>query len=362
MYEKNDVELIDIDYIEKYEISDFEKIPKDPIISVLMLTYNHDKFVSQAIEGIINQKTIYSFELVIGEDCSTDVTRQIVLDYQKKYPHIIRVITSDKNVGIVRNNIRTENSCRGKYIALCEGDDYWFDFTKIQKQVTFMEDNPDVGLIHSDVDQLINDTGVVIRNFNKTNGVDYSFCFDVFTAILVGQYSIHTCSVCAKRKLFVDAIRDVDLAREAETNMGDLQRWLYIAKNSKIHYINESYAVRRVLTDSASFISDKIKRLKFNEWSRKIRFHFAEKYRDDITKECHTIVQLNLYEIQLYKSYLFTDKTLAVHSIKNIYRVKNRATIRHLILFIGGYSRLAKLFIKPVVFVAKKFTNSINLT
>jgi len=92
-----------------------------------MITYNHERYIIQAIQGVLMQKTDFPIELIIGEDCSTDRTREIVFDYQKKYSDRIRVITADNNVGMMNNSSRTMAACRGKYIALCEGDDYWTD-------------------------------------------------------------------------------------------------------------------------------------------------------------------------------------------------------------------------------------------
>src|ERR1700690_2758382 len=112
---------------------------KEPLVSVKMITYNHAPYITRAIEGVLQQKTTFPFELIIGEDCSTDGTREIVFAYQKKYPDIIRVITSDKNVGMNINGLRTIKAGKGKYIALCEGDDYWHNPEKLQKKVDFLK-------------------------------------------------------------------------------------------------------------------------------------------------------------------------------------------------------------------------------
>jgi len=112
-----------------------------PLLSILSITYNHEKFISQAIDSWLMQKTNFDIEIVIGEDCSTDNTLQIIKEYQKRYPHLIKIITSDTNVGMQANFIRTLEACNGKYIALCEGDDYWTDPLKLQKQVDFLENN-----------------------------------------------------------------------------------------------------------------------------------------------------------------------------------------------------------------------------
>ena len=117
-----------------------------PLVSVRMSTYNHEKFIAQAIEGVLMQKTEFPFELIIGEDCSTDRTREIVVDYANRYPEIIKPILHEKNVGSKLNGRACKAACRGKYIAICEGDDYWIDPLKLQKQVDFMESHPDFSM------------------------------------------------------------------------------------------------------------------------------------------------------------------------------------------------------------------------
>jgi glycosyltransferase involved in cell wall biosynthesis len=111
-----------------------------------MITYNHEKFIAQAIESVMMQKTNFPIELIIGEDCSTDNTRAICIEYQKKYPKIIELQLPEINKGMTRNCIENMLAAKGKYIALCEGDDYWTDPLKLQKQVDFLEANPDYSL------------------------------------------------------------------------------------------------------------------------------------------------------------------------------------------------------------------------
>ena len=119
---------------------------KHPFISVVMLAYNHEKYIIQAIEGVLMQQTTFPFELIIGEDCSTDNTRQICIEYREKYPDIIRLLLPENNLGVVQNSNNTIAATRGKYMAFCEGDDYWTDPLKLQKQVDFLESNPDYSI------------------------------------------------------------------------------------------------------------------------------------------------------------------------------------------------------------------------
>ena len=141
------------------------------MLSVLMVTYNHDKYISKAIETVLDQKTKFNFELVIGEDCSTDNTRNIIEEYRKKQPNKIRLFSGDKNVGSTQNEITIVKASKGKYLAFCEGDDYWTDPFKLQKQVDFLEANPDYGLVHSDVNHFNQKTGELTIAYNKRSDI-----------------------------------------------------------------------------------------------------------------------------------------------------------------------------------------------
>lgn len=132
------------------ETSDPEKLCEHPVVSVNMITYNHEPYIRQAIEGVMMQKTDFEFELVIGEDASTDKTREICFEYQKRYPDKIRVLWWHENLyrnphPAGGNSRRVSARCRGEFIALCEGDDYWIDPLKLQKQVDVMRKHPNVG-------------------------------------------------------------------------------------------------------------------------------------------------------------------------------------------------------------------------
>ena len=132
--------------IPAFEISNLSRMAPEPLVSVVVVTYNHEKYIEQAIEGILAQQCDFPFELIIGEDKSTDKTLEICLNYQEKHPDLIRVVTWRENLGISENYLRSIGRSRGKYIALLEGDDYWIDPAKLTKQVALMEQFPDTSL------------------------------------------------------------------------------------------------------------------------------------------------------------------------------------------------------------------------
>ena len=133
------------------EVADWERLSASPAVSVCMITYNHERFIAQAIEGALMQRTDFAVELVIGEDCSTDGTRAIVRDYGARYPDRIRLLLLERNLGAMPNFIATLSACRGQYIALCEGDDYWTDPCKLQKQMDFLNAHRECSMCFHDV-------------------------------------------------------------------------------------------------------------------------------------------------------------------------------------------------------------------
>lgn len=115
----------------------------ETLLSVCCITYNHGKFISQAVDSFLMQRTDFKYEILVGDDCSTDGTRALLDEYALKHPDRIKLVTSKNNVGANNNAIRTIKAAKGKYIALCDGDDYWINSDKLQKQVDFLENNPD---------------------------------------------------------------------------------------------------------------------------------------------------------------------------------------------------------------------------
>ena len=114
-----------------------------PLVSVCMMTYNHEKFISKALDSILMQKVNFKYEIVLGDDFSTDNTRKIITEYEHKNKGIFNLLFHTKNIGAHLNQISTMHACQGKYIAMLEGDDYWTDPGKLQKQVDFLEGNED---------------------------------------------------------------------------------------------------------------------------------------------------------------------------------------------------------------------------
>ncbi len=131
-------------------------------LSIIMLTYNHEKFIAEAIEGVLMQETNFDFELLVANDHSTDRTEDVVAEYRERHPGIIKGFNNKKNLGPRFNFIKAYETTNGDYIAMCEGDDFWTDPAKLQKQVDFLEAHEDYVLCFHDID-LVDEGGALFR-------------------------------------------------------------------------------------------------------------------------------------------------------------------------------------------------------
>jgi glycosyltransferase involved in cell wall biosynthesis len=118
-------------------------------VSVLIITYNHEAYIQQTLDSVLSQKTDFPFEIVIGDDASTDATVELLEDYERRFPNIVKVLTTAQNLGVVPNYLRTLAACQGDFIAHLDGDDYWIDDEKLQKQVNTMEKDPQVTICYT---------------------------------------------------------------------------------------------------------------------------------------------------------------------------------------------------------------------
>lgn len=206
-------------------------------VSVFIITYNQEQYIAQTIESILMQKTNFNYQLVIGEDCSTDQTRSICESYATKYGGKIKLLPElDKNIGLISNYMRTIKECDGKYIAICDGDDYWIDENKLQKQVDFLETNLDYSIVYTGVRKLFKDgkTFDSVYNLEQKNPDFDDLIFNNF---------IHSVTVLFKN------IQNTEEVPFWFVNFpfGDWQTYLWVIKDgSKIHFFDDITAVYRM--------------------------------------------------------------------------------------------------------------------
>lgn len=266
------------------------------MVSICMVTYNQEKYIAQAIDSILMQKVNFDYEIVIGEDFSTDRTREIVLDYKAKYPNQIKLLLQDNNIGLVKNFIATLIACTGKYIAILEGDDYWTDSSKLQKQVDFLEENPDYGLVH---------TAIKIYNQNKNKMLkgDFGNAANTFNDLLI-KNEIYPLTVLFRNDLVKSYLSKFYLESLTWKTL-DYPIWLWIAFKSKIKYFSDCTAVYRLAENSLSrpqCIKDKIA---FTNSIFEIKKFFAKEFGCD--KEILNAMFLSNAAMKIKKGLLIGD-------------------------------------------------------
>ncbi|MEI7525469.1 MAG: glycosyltransferase [Mariniphaga sp.] len=222
-------------------------------VSVAMITFNHEHFIAQAIESVLMQQTDFDYELVIAEDCSTDGTRAIVQAYKDRYPSRIRLLLPEQNQGMNANFVATLNACRGKYIAILEGDDYWIDPLKLQKQVIFLERNPEfVGCFHNTEERYEESIKASTLYCSFKHAMSISFK-DLSYANL-----IPTCSVILVKKYIINLPQWF-----SKMPMGDWPLHLINAQFGDYWYIPHVMGVHRLTTTSTWALQDQKRNIQF---------------------------------------------------------------------------------------------------
>ena len=275
-----------------------------PLVSICCLTFNHEKYINECLNGFIIQKTNFPFEVLIHDDASTDNTANIIRKYESDYPEIIKPIYQSVNQyskGIRVNTVFNFSRARGKYIALCEGDDYWFDPYKLQKQVDFLEANPEYGLIHSEFDTYYQETGFFLKNTHQKLNVNIQNECSLKYWNLFGKSlaTIKTLTVCF-RKEYLEKYFELPISTWI---IGDFPLFFLIAQQAKIGYLSESTAVyRTVSTGSASNVGKNYaNRIPMLKTIVDIRTYFLRNFQLSIKDYTNTLLrdinQLIIYSI-----------------------------------------------------------------
>jgi glycosyltransferase involved in cell wall biosynthesis len=205
-------------------------------VSVCMITYNHAPYIAQAIEGVLGQRTDFAFELVIGEDCSTDNTRQICEQFARQHPGTIRLLPGEPNMGVSCNFLRTLNACTGRYVAFCEGDDYWQKPDKLQVQVGVLEAHSSATLTAGGAQILYQDTQQVTQDVRN---LEYFTFNDLLEDNVLGSA---TASILVRR----DCISEKDKSLLAQSPIGDWTLSLVCLAHGDGIYLREPMSCYRI--------------------------------------------------------------------------------------------------------------------
>lgn len=285
------------------------------LVAIKCLTYNQEKYIRKCLDGFVMQKTNFPFVAIVHDDASTDGTSQIIEEYAKKYPGIIKPIIENENqwskhdgfLGrVVREAIDVYSP---KYVALCEGDDYWIDPLKLQKQVDAMEADEDISMCYTR-------SKCFSESRNQYTIVRSIDCIDFRTFLLYDETI--TLTVLCKNDIYSQYYTEFEQQRK-EWLMGDTPVWLWMCKNGKIKALEDITAVYTAHQGSASRTKTYLQHKKFNKSALDIRLFFIEKYND-----CMDLIPYlydKYYRANMSDAYDFGEM---LECLKNFYKIKEK--------------------------------------
>lgn len=257
-------------------------------VSVIVITYNHEKFIKQALDSILMQKVDFKYEILIGDDASTDSTPEILNEYKKLYPDIINLYLNSVNLGATRNAYNLLISAKGKYLASCEGDDYWSDKYKLRDQINFLERNKEfIGCCHKF--NIVNEKGNICKGY-KINWVKFKTVFDIydFDGIKLPSHV----STFVRKNIFLDKKKDYTILYKSNRMISDRVLYFLYLTEGKIFTLNKVMSCYRLHNLSKDNIT--IKYFKFND--------------NKILEELKILLDMEIYYKKTQNKKIFFDK------------------------------------------------------
>ncbi|WP_027377056.1 glycosyltransferase [Kaistella palustris] len=319
-------------------IQEAAEIVANPLLSVIIITYNQEKYIRQTVESILAQSCDFDFEIIIGDDCSTDRTRTIIRKLQKKHSKTVRLLLQEKNQGITKNYLSALALCRGKYIAQIAGDDYWNNPLKVQKQVDILKSNPEIGLIYTDVDFYHEETRKTEHAVFKNNPNRHSLSFE--------DHLLKKGFIAPMTWMYRSELSPLKFSYTEDYADESFPYILDLLQHSKVFYLDEVTAVRRVIPESASHQTDIQKNYKYLKGVFKIQKEYLRKYNasPEFEKE---VLSGNYIELLPFALQLKDEKFIA--ETKSFFKENSLS-----------YSALERLS-NTVVALEKRSSNKVNL-
>lgn len=283
-------------------------------VSVCMITYNHERFIAQALDSALMQQVDFDYEIVVGEDCSTDATREILLAYQEKFPERIRLLLPEKNLGMMRNFAETIKACRGEYIALLEGDDYWTSPDKLQKQVDFLEVNKDCVAAFHNV-EIVHEEDSEKNRLYYENDMKKKYNRNDFA----GGNFVQTCSVIFRSQAF-----SCFPSWCKAMPMGDWPLHILNSEHGSYGYINEVMAAYRVHCDGVWSCVDRKKILErsiiaANIMKSEFDYNFVKKLKKTINRWKFELLIIEANNNSTISSFFLAIKIFILYSFHPVF-------------------------------------------
>jgi glucosyltransferase len=222
------------------------KFVQNPLVSIIIPSFNRMDTIEQTIKSIICQKCNFKFEIIIGDDCSTDQVRSILTRYKEEFPHLIKLIFHDHNIGLGANWASCVKQSKGRYIANCDNEDYWHNCDKLQIQVDFMDKHLEYGMCHTDY-RIHNRISGKIDNVKISNSNFKEY--DLQKAVFNGEFKCCNASVLYRKEL-IDKYINLDDYINLQFTLQDCNTWMILSKYTNFYCLPISTSTFGVETQS----------------------------------------------------------------------------------------------------------------
>lgn len=324
---------------------------KNPIVSVIVITYNQEKYIKDCLDSIVNQSVDFSVELIIADDASIDKTRKICLEYQKKYPECVKLVFNEVNLGLIKNYLNVLSYCKGKYIAQVAGDDYWCDINKLAIQKKFLDENVEIGLVYTD-------------SYRLDNGKFY----EKMVNRQIKSFNDHLLSpgyLAPNSWMYRLEYSPLNFLSEKNEHYVD-ESYAYLLDMfmvSKIAFIPQFMAVYRSHKGSLSYCNTFEKSYKFNKGLFNIKQEYLKKY-NIVDEQLISEVYSNSY-IQLIEDAIALNDINFMNEMKEYFKSHNlkfsdvevlaKISVQHrhnyLMILNSKAYRLGKIMLRPFLWI-----------
>lgn len=277
---------------------------EDILVSIHCLAYNHEPYIRQCLDGFVMQQTKFKFEVLVHDDASTDHTADIIREYEKKYPALIKPIYQVLNQYSRHVNVGALNlsRARGKYIAWCEGDDYWIDPLKLQKQVDFLEKHPEYVMSHTSIQYYFQNQKLFVKSKDAEINAHLNDDVHAEDILFSDRYRIQTVTVVYRKDIAELVLSsDSSLYRSGRFLQGDTPLWYGLLQHGKIHFLPEVTAIYRRNDESVTATKDIKKYMRFMLSYAEFRMYLV--HRDNLSSIEERVDRIYAQILLCYKAF-----------------------------------------------------------
>lgn len=307
-----------------------------PLVAIRCITYNQESYIRDALDGFVMQKTNFPFVAIVHDDASTDATADIIREYVEKYPDIIKPIYENENQyskpGNPLGKIMYEaiESTGAKYVAICEGDDYWIDSYKLQKQVDFLESHPDYSLVYTNFNIYIQNKNKVIKNVFDSMSFRYPKWYNTPEEFIIrGGYTCPPSWMIRSKEFFFQRISSCD---------GSFVMFTHFLCTSKVYCLDETMVVYRVLRESASHSTNYSKLYKREKELLNVKKELIKTYNLDYS--CIKDIEKNFYNSFLSLIFINED----YDEIKKAQKILDNLSLKQRIIIFMAKLKMHSFF------------------